>query len=152
MSRAATTINCTVRGAGAVGLFGFVSLELNDPRIRATSKYAITQAGIGNMIERFIKSWEQERQLGLTRVNIGEYEYNKRRCVRVETIHPLQRDPRFIFYRSVVYFDKENKLPIRVECYDWPSKPGDTHGEVAEVYSFAHLKLNVGLDDETFRR
>jgi len=141
-----------VRGAGALGLFGFVSLDPNDPRVKSTSKYSITDAGIGNMINRFQKSWEYERRLGLSRVQISEYEYNKRRCWRVETIHPIQPSNKFLFYRSVIYFDKEHKLPIRVECYDWPTKPGDTRGTVAEIYSFAHLKLNVGLDDNTFIR
>jgi Protein of unknown function (DUF1571) len=141
-----------VRGAGGLGLFGFVSLDPNDPRVKATSKYSITDAGIGNMVRRFTTAWEMERKLGLTKVNIAEYEYNKRRCMRVETIHPLQPNSKFLFYRSVVYFDKEHKLPIRVECYDWPTEPGDTKGIVAEIYSFAHLKLNVGLEDEAFVR
>lgn len=141
-----------VRGAGAVGLFGFVSLDPSDPRVRSTSKYSVTEAGIGNMIGRFERSWANERNLGQTKVAVSEYEYDKRRCWRVETIHPLQRTNAFLFYRSVVYFDKEQKLPIRVECYDWPTRPGDTKGLVAEVYSFAHLKLNVGLTDESFVR
>jgi Protein of unknown function (DUF1571) len=141
-----------VRGAGALGLFGFVSIPTDDPRVKATSKYSITDAGIGNMLTRFEKGWDLERKLGLTKVNRSEYEYNKRRCVRVETIHPLKPNSNFMFYRSVVYFDKEHKLPIRVECYDWPTEPGDAKGVLAEMYSFAHLKLNVGLDDEAFVR
>jgi hypothetical protein len=136
-----------VRSSGALGVVGFVSLDPNDPRARKTSRHSITEAGIGNIIERFGAGWEGERRLNLTRVRIGEYEYNKRRCTRVETIHPARRE--FLHYRSVVYFDQKNHLPIRVECYDWPRAQGDP-GQLIEVFSFVNLRLNVGLSDAVF--
>jgi hypothetical protein len=139
-----------VKGAGARGLFGFVSLDPDDPRIKAASRHSITEAGIGNLIRRFGAAWEAERQLGLTQVRLADYDYNKRRCVRVETIHPRKAEGKFLFFRTVVYFDKETRLPIRVECYGWPQDPDDTRGPLAEVCSYAHLKLNVGLEDEVF--
>jgi hypothetical protein len=136
-----------VRSAGALGVVGFVSLDLNDPRARKTSRHSIKEAGIGNVIERFRAGWEGERRLNLTQVRIGEYEYNKRRCTRVETIHPARKE--FLHYRSVVYFDQQNHLPIRVECYDWPRAQGDP-GQLTEVFSFVNLRLNVGLSDAVF--
>ena len=72
-----------------------------------------------------MRRWELERKLNLTEVKIGDFEYNKRRCVRVETIHPTNPDNQFLCYRSILYFDKENHLPIRVELYDWPHGDGD---------------------------
>jgi hypothetical protein len=139
-----------VKGAGPLGLFGFVSLDPEDSRVKANSKYPITQAGIGNLIARYEKAWQQERAWGLSKVNLAEYDYDKHRCWRVETVHPLSPDGKFLYYRTVLYFDQESKLPIRVECYDWPAEPGDPKGVQAEMVSFAHLKLNVGLGDETF--
>jgi hypothetical protein len=136
-----------VRSAGALGVVGFVSLDPNDPRARKNSRHSITEAGIGNVIERFSAGWEGERRLNLTQVRIGEYEYNKRRCTRVETIHPARKE--FLHYRSVVYFDQQNRLPIRVECYDWPRAQGDP-GQLIEVFSFVNLRLNVGLSDAVF--
>ncbi len=139
-----------VKGAGALALFGFVTLDPSDPRVKASSKHPITEAGIGNLIARYEQAWQQERKWGLSKVHVSEYDYNKRRCLRVETTHPLKPDDRFLYYRTVLYFDKDSKLPIRVECYDWPTAPSDVKGVLAEVVSFAHLKLNVGLDDATF--
>lgn len=139
-----------VKGSGALGLFGFVTLDLDDARVKASSKHPITQAGIGNLISRYEKGWQQERTWGLSQVNLAEYDYNKRRCWRVEVIHPLEPDDRFLYYRNLVYFDQDSKLPIRVECFDWPEEADDTKGVQAEVVSFAHLKLNVDLEDETF--
>jgi Protein of unknown function (DUF1571) len=138
-----------VRPRGVLGAVGFVSLDPNDPRARQTSRRSITEAGIGGMIERFAKGWETERRLNQTQARIADYEYNRRRCTRVETIHPTNPDGQFLYYRTVMYFDKEYHLPIRLECYDWPRHQGDP-GEVVEIYSFANLRINVGLSDDVF--
>jgi Protein of unknown function (DUF1571) len=138
-----------VKAAGTfVGLIGFVPLDPNDPRAQATSRHSITEAGIGNLLDRFTKGWTQEKQWGQTQVKVAEYDYNKRRCVRVETIHPKDTE-KFVFHRNVVYFDKETHLPVRTECYDWPKNPGEK-GELVEVYSYVNVKVNVGLEDDVF--
>jgi hypothetical protein len=131
-------------------LAGFISLDPNDPRARQTSRRSITEAGIGNMIERFARAWENERRLNLTnQVHVAEYEYNRRRCFRVETVHPDNSSGHFRYYRDVVYFDQHTHLPIRLEFYDWPRQPGDA-GQLVEVYSFANMRINVGLGDDVF--
>jgi hypothetical protein len=140
-----------VHPKGVLGSFaGFVSLDVDDPRVRQTSRRSITEAGIGNTIERFARAWENERRLNLpTQVNVAEYEYNRRRCIRVETTHPDNNGGHFLYYRDVVYFDKETHLPIRLEFYDWPRQTGDT-GRLVDMYSFANMRINVGLTDEVF--
>ena len=139
-----------VHPKGVLGAVGFISLDPNDPRVRQTSKRSITEAGIGNMIERFARAWENERRLNLTtEVSVAEYAYDGRRCIRAETRHPTNPDGHFLYYRDVVYFDKETHLPIRLEFYDWPRQQGDT-GKLVEVYSFTKMRINVGLGDEVF--
>ena len=140
-----------VRPAGALGALGFITLDPNDARARRNSRHAITEAGLGNLLERYAVHWEEERKLNRTTVHVADYEYNKRRCVRVETVHPAKNDGQFSFYRNVVYFDKETHLPVRVECYDWPRYEGDK-GEAVEVYSYVNLRLNVGLGDAQFNK
>jgi hypothetical protein len=139
-----------VHSRGLLGVAGFVSLEPNDPRALENSRHTITEAGIGNLIVRYSERWEREARLNKTQTHVAEYEYNKRRCLRVETIHPDNSGRQFVFYRSLVYFDKENHLPIRVENYDWPQPGGDPNGTLAESYSYADLKLNVNLSDAVF--
>jgi hypothetical protein len=140
-----------VHPKGVLGSFaGFISLDPNDPRARQTSKRSITEAGIGNMIERFARAWDNERRLNLTsQVQVAEYEYNRRRCTRVEILHPDNGNGHFLYHRDVLYFDKESHLPIRVEFYDWPRQQGDP-GQLVEVYSFANMRINVGLGDAVF--
>jgi hypothetical protein len=140
-----------VHPKGVLGSFaGFISLDPNDPRARQTSKRSITEAGIGNMIERFARAWENERRLNLTsQVQVAEYDYNRRRCTRVEILHPDNGNGHFLYYRDILYFDKETHLPIRLEFYDWPRQTGDP-GQLVEIYSFANMRLNVGLGDNVF--
>jgi hypothetical protein len=138
-----------VRPAGFLGVAGFVSLDPNDPRARQSSRHSITEAGLGHLIDQCAAGWERERQWGLSQVRLAEYEYDHRRCVRVEVVHPTNPDRRFLHYRDVVYFDKETHLPIRLEAYDWPRGPKDP-GELLESYSYAGLRLNVGVGEEAF--
>jgi hypothetical protein len=140
-----------VRASGLLGAVGFVTLDLDDARARKNSRHSINEAGLGNLIERYASRWEEEKRTGRTEVHIAAYEYNKRRCTRVETVHPGEPDSRFAFYRSVVYFDQESNLPMRVECYDWPRSPTDK-GQAVEVYSYVNLRVNVGLGDEPFSK
>jgi len=140
-----------VHPKGVLGsVAGFISLDPTDPRARQTSKRSITEAGIGNMIERFARAWEHERQLNLaSQVQVAEYEYNRRRCTRVEILHPDNANGQFLYYRDIIYFDKETHLPIRLEFYDWPRQAGDP-GQLVEIYSFANMRINVGLGDDVF--
>ena len=139
-----------VRSSGLLGSVGFVSLDTKDPRVLENSRHSITEAGIGNFITRFGEGWTMERSFNKTKVQVAEYDYNHRHCMRVETVHPDNSDRLFLFYRSVVYFDRENNLPIRVENYDWPKKAGDVAGSLIESYSYADLKINIHLKDDVF--
>jgi hypothetical protein len=130
------------------GAVGFVSIDVNDPRVQASSRHSITEAGIGNLLDVFSRRWQQEKAWGQTQVRIANYDYAKRHCTRVEMTHPF--DTHYQFYRSVVYFDKETKLPIRVENYDWPQKGGVAGGNLVESYSYVQMRFNAGLPDAVF--
>jgi hypothetical protein len=143
--------NMRVHSSGVLGAVGFVTIEVNDPRAMKYSRHNITEAGIGNLIERHVAYWEKERQLNKTQVRLGEYEYNKRRCLRIETIHS-DRNPAYYCYRGVVYIDKETRFPIRSESYDWPRQGGPPEGDLLEVFSYVDIRFNVGLDDRLFNK
>jgi len=138
-----------VHASGFLGVAGFVSIDPRDPKVMQNSRHTIYEAGLGNLIERLGRSWDEDRRLGITQARIGEYEYNKRRCVRVETYHTRQT-PQAYCWRSVVFFDKETKLPIRTETYDFPRQGGPPGGELLETFSYIDLRFNLGLTDAAF--
>jgi hypothetical protein len=138
-----------VHSNGIAGVVGFVTLDPRDPRAAQNSRHTITEAGIGNLIERFRQRWEVERRLNQTQIRVAQYLYNQRPCTRVEAIHPANTG-QFYAYRSVVYFDNGTHLPIRVEAYDWPRPGAPAGGDLLESYSYVNLRLNVGLSDRDF--
>jgi len=139
-----------VHSTGLAGVVGFVSIDLRDPRATQTSRHSISEAGIGNLLDRYGQRWEAERRLNGTQVHIAEYMYNQKRCTRVETLHPDRGSGQYSFYRSIVYFDQASHLPIRVENYDWPRAGGPADGDLAESYSYVDLRLNSGLTPAAF--
>jgi hypothetical protein len=132
-------------------VFGFQSIDINDPRVTEHSRHTILEAGLGNLIDQTLKHWEMENRLGKTQVKMAEYTCNNRRCMRVETTR-TERVQGFYCYRSVMYIDMETKLPIRSEAYDWPRAGGPADGELLEMFSYIDLRLNVGLADADFNK
>jgi hypothetical protein len=137
-----------VHSSGLLSLIGWVPLDPRDPRAMDNTHHAITEAGIGNLIERLAKRWDEEWRINQTQVNVSECEVNHRACTRVELTHPP--GGKFTFYRSLVYFDKETRLPLRIENYSWPQPRGPSEGFLEEVYSYVDVRLNVKLPDEAF--
>ncbi|GIW80215.1 MAG: hypothetical protein KatS3mg105_2022 [Gemmatales bacterium] len=141
-----------VHPAGMLRFVNFVSVHPDDPRTKSESRHNIREAGIGHLISHFHRRWTTERQLQRTQVRIADYNYANRTCTRVETIHKDSAGGLIPDHRNVVYFDKQTRLPIRVECYDWPKRGGTPGGELLETYSYVDLQFNVGLRDDIFRR
>lgn len=138
-----------VKSTGLKAVVGFVSIAPNDPRVLEQTRHLITEAGIGNLIAHCLNSWNKERAFNRTKVTIAEYDFNKRRCYRIE-VTMLQHVPQAYSYRSVVFLDKENLLPVRAEVYDWPVAGGSPQGELLEVFSYVNMQFNVGLGDQDF--
>jgi hypothetical protein len=139
-----------VHSTGLLGMVGFISMDPRDPRALETSRQAVTEAGIGNLIDRYSEAWQLENRLNKTQVRIQDYEANSRRCTRVETVHADNAKGQIPFSRSIIYFDKQNHLPIRVENYDWPRPGVDPAGGLVESYSYGDLRFNTGLNDAVF--
>ena len=140
-----------VHSKGILKIAGFVSVDPKDPRVMEHSRHTITEAGIGNLIDQTLKHWQVERKINRSETRIAEYDYNNRRCLRIESIRP-ERRPEHYAYRSVLFLDKDSKLPIRNESYDWPRQGGPATGDLLESYSYVDLQFNVGLTDRDFNK
>lgn len=123
-------------------LAGTVKLKPDDPLALEDSRHPITEAGLGSIIEQLAKD-ASEPKVG--KRYVGEEKVEGR---------PLWK---FIFTtksgtlaglkdatRSVIWIDKELKLPVQVEIYD-------RAGTLLERHRFKELRLNVGLTDQAFK-
>ena len=129
---------------------GTVALEPRGDMAMENSRHDITEAGIGKLIDQLVKRWEAEKTLGQTQVVMKENAtVDTRTCWCVKTTHP--HDPRrYLYYRTRVFFDKENGLPIRFEGYDWPRRGSAPDGDLVEQYTYRDLKFNVPLTAADF--
>ncbi len=134
------------------GAVGFVTVDLNDRRIMEHTRHSIYEAGIGNLIEQAMKYVEVEKDGGKGQARVSETVHDKRPVFRVEIVR-AERRPQFDYYRTVLYLDKDSKMPVRGENYDWP-RPGSASagGELTEQVSFTNLRWNVGLGDRDFNK
>jgi hypothetical protein len=139
------------KGSGILAVAGYVSLPTNDPRVMRKSRHAITESGIGNMINVISRSFEVARRLpaGQVTVTFADYAFQQRPCTRLELTHHVY-NAQLYCHRCVLYVDKALKLPVRVEVYDWPAPRGNPKGELLECYSYINLRFNLGLTDAAF--
>lgn len=113
------------------------------------NRYPITEIGLETLCRRLIEKGQRDRQLGDCLVEVRETAMvDDRPCTCVEVTHPT-RQPQLDFHKALVFMDKELKVPIRYEAYDW-SSDGNGPGELIEEYTYRKLKINVGLTDDDF--
>ncbi len=137
------------RPAGAKGVNGFQLVSLDDPKILAETRHPINGIGIGATIELLISMSAREKALGNTlEVFTSDYQFGGKNVTRYEIFAKRAHAHRYAF-RTLVYVDKESKLPMRLEAYSEP-KPGMTVGELLECYSYTEVKLNVGIGESAF--
>jgi Protein of unknown function (DUF1571) len=129
------------KSGGALGLVGYVTMDPRDPKALRGTRHSITEAGIGNLIERLCAAHAQELKRTV-QVTVAEVSVNRRNCVRFDISNPgadgIDAQP-----RTLVYFDSDTNLPIRYEAYD-------RRGELVECFSYTDLHFNVGLTDAAF--
>ena len=126
------------------GLAPVLFLDQNSPWVRqGSASYNIEDAGIGTFLHDFSKAVlraSDESKLLVHFLNLpsGEEEADV-------TFADSTKDSVYFAYRVVVVFDPENRLPTVMKLYDWQNKP-------MGIYTYEHLKLNVGPNDEEFRK
>ncbi|MGQ0637691.1 MAG: DUF1571 domain-containing protein [Planctomycetaceae bacterium] len=143
--------NLVVHEVGIKALAGTVSLRPNDPKAMEENRYPITRVGIINMLETAFSIWESEKKVDPSGVDVKFFpdaRLGQTACKAVQITHPnQQRDLKF--HQSIVYFDKQTKLPVRAERYDWPRRTGEKP-RLIEEYTYSNLRTNVGLTDADF--
>lgn len=138
-----------VKPKGFVGnLADFRLVAVNDHRVLENSRHTILEAGIGNLIEQCVASIQAERPFNRTKVSTAEYRFDNRTCIRIEMTRPQKIEP-YYCARSVLYLDKDSKLPIRMENYDWPT-PANPTGDLLERFSYLGLSFNNNISDDYF--
>lgn len=141
--------NMLVRETGLKGIVGSISLSPTSSTALAESRHPITMIGMTNMLDAVIARWELELKYG--EIDVRYFPNAKWRdveCLVIEASHPRPRR-QFKFQKTLLYIDKQTRLPIRLQEYAFPSQPG-MPPVLVEDYGYADVKVNVGLTDSDF--
>lgn len=120
-----------------------VTVDPTDPMVMKNNRHPVTHTGIGYILDLFTR--QRDRAVAdkdFQQVYHGVVPIMGRQTHKVEFIMP-GKGKGYYCYRAEVYFDTENKLPIRIAVYNWDD-------DLIERYSFNNLAINVGLTDDDF--
>ncbi|QDU57271.1 DUF1571 domain-containing protein [Aeoliella mucimassa] len=138
------------RGNGMLSLAGVLHLDPNGTRAMDGNRHPITMAGISHLTDKMIEIANDDMRYGECEVKTYlDAKLDKRPTVMVEIIHPVPRKE-FKFHKARIYVDKELRIPVRYEAYDWKQ---DKNGkpELTELYMYSQIKLNNGFTAANFK-
>ena len=122
-----------------------MEMDVDADAVMKENRHPITHIGIGYFLEKFSKDFHRADQNDeITVYYRGKRKMDRRWYHEVEMfLQPRQGNPGYYAYRSVVYFDIENKLPTHILFYNWEN-------QLEEFYAYKDLTLNPGLTDADF--
>jgi hypothetical protein len=135
-----------------------LTLDPEESIKRKESRHTIVEAGLKNMMNRFVQAWEEEMQRNETQVKYSDAEVDviisgkpqAYSCRCVEASHPAETKSKYAFYRVKLFFDTSNGLPVRMEGYDWPTA-SIPEGRLLERYTYADLKTEPVPTEKDFQ-
>jgi hypothetical protein len=140
--------NIVAHEAGVLGMIR-VNLAPRGTLAMRGNRYPITDAGIENLVEKLIERGTRDRAQGLCDVQFFENaKVMDRTCTMIQVKHEEEKES-LDFHIGRIYIDDEHQVPIRYEAYLWPSAD-EPELPLLESYTYAKLKINVGLSDSDF--
>jgi outer membrane lipoprotein-sorting protein len=121
-----------------------VSLDPQSPRARKGSRHAITDVGIGRLLDFFSDNADRALQRAEVTIEDGGQRTTFDRRTHRYWLH-FPNDPAKGYYcmTALIDVDREYRLPIYAEIFDWD-------GQLIERYGYLDLRLNPGLTAEDF--
>lgn len=146
--------NMRARANGWKGtIAGVLTLDPNGSLAMDGQRHPITKAGVKNLTNELIRIAENDMKYGECEVKsypdvkLGKGE-TARPAIMMEISHPVPRRE-FKFHMARIYVDKELKIPVRFEAYNW-NKDAAGKPELEELYMYSDVKVNSGLTANHF--
>lgn len=130
-------------------IVGTISLALDSPTAMAENRHPLTNVGMHRLMEILLAQWDLEAKYG--EIDVKYYPNAKlgnADCEVIEVTHPRPRK-QFNYHKTRLYLEKQSRLPIRIENYDFPPADGQ-QAPLAEEYTYLNVKANLGLTDADF--
>jgi hypothetical protein len=134
---------------GIKAIVGTVKIDPNSEIALAEARYPVTRIGLENLAEGVALQWEKEAAFGESDVKYyPDAKLGEKPVLVIESTHPVKRNQ----FRSAItrlWIDKETRMPIRVQQYDFPTTPGG-QPVLVEDYTYTEVEPNVELTERDF--
>jgi outer membrane lipoprotein-sorting protein len=121
-----------------------VSLDPQSPRAKKDGRHAITDVGIGRLLELIADNAAHGLPRDELTVEPGGPQTTFDRPTQRYTLHfPADPAKRYYCMTAIIDVDEQYQLPIYAEIFDW-------QGDLIERYGYRDLRLNPGLTDADF--
>ena len=135
-------------GAGILNV-ATVRLDPEGTLAMKGNRHSIRHVGLRHLLQELLRLCEEHRQQLLQcRIWFLDEEVDGVPCQVLEVRAPRRWED-FPWAMARIYLDKQKRIPIRYEAYDWPPE-GQKDLQLIEHYYYKDLKLNVGLTDKDF--
>jgi hypothetical protein len=121
-----------------------LTLDPQSPRARRGGRHPITDVGIGRLLDFLKDNARRGLQVGDLRVEDQGHQMTfDRPTQRYVLRFPRDQAKGYYCMTAVVDVDREHRLPIYAEMFDWQD-------QIFERYGYRDLRLNAGLTDADF--
>jgi Protein of unknown function (DUF1571) len=139
----------TVLETGFKRHLGKLNLDPNGMMAMRGQRHPITDVGMRNLTAKLIAGKTPEMRFGECEVFTDPNQrIGNRPATLIQVKNPIQRKE-FATHITRIFLDNELRVPIYYDAYLWPETPGGTPPLDAS-YTYANLKLNVGLSAQDF--
>ena len=135
--------------AGFKRHLGPLNLDPNGMVAMRGQRHPVTDVGLRNLTAKLIVGKTKEMQFPECKVMTNpNTKIGDRPTTMIQIEHPIQRKE-FATHITRLFLDNELRVPIYYDAYMWPETPNGTPPLDAS-YTYANLKLNVGLAAQDF--
>jgi len=114
------------------------------------NRYAITMCGMKKLLEKLV-------ELSKTKVQARDCEVrfftgasvDNRPCTVLKLTSP-GRIEGFPLAHAMLYMDDEWHVPVRFECYEYPTRPRNAEPILVEEYTYTNVRFNQNFTDADF--
>lgn len=129
--------------AGMMGMFK-LNLEPTGSLAMKGNRHPITHSGLEYLVKNIKKDLLRGNLEGEIKLHQhGEEVIYGRKTNANEIMFPKDQSKGYYCYRIILDLDVENKLPIRIQVFDWGNK-------LVEKYGYENLNFNPGLTEADF--
>lgn len=129
---------------------GVLTLDPDGSLAMTDNRHPITKAGMRNLTAELIKTAENDMKYGECEVQTNpDVKVGGRPAMMLQITHPTPRKE-FKYHVARIYIDRELKLPVAYQAYDWQT---GTDGKplLVEQYTYTNLSLNNGYTANHFQ-